>query len=336
MADVRRAILRGTREAIRVHRDFGMQQRITEQGGRIDVFGTLVACGVSLLFKPLDGLLGIFIPDPTPGVLITTRRGLSIQRFTGAHELGHFRLNHRPSLDDETSLRRTPCLASYSYDEQEREADAFASAFLLPRWLFAVHFQRQGWTSAAMGDPRTVYQVSLRVGASYQATCYALERHNIIDRATCDVLLQVQPRALKEELLSDYRPPSFQSDVWLLTERDEGTLIEGSRNDLFVMRLQEHSNAGYVWNFEELERAGFAIIRDEYEAPNNETIGGIVTRTVTTRSADRYSGQLTLQETRPWLESGQPLSEFTLSFDLNGPEEEGWSQAERRYRLEAA
>jgi Zn-dependent peptidase ImmA (M78 family) len=313
-----------------------MQERIAEQGGRIDVFGTLVACGVPLLFKPLDGLLGVFISDPTPGVLITTQRGLSIQRFTGAHELGHFRLHHRPSLDDESILRRSPFLATSSYDEQELEADAFASAFLLPRWLFAVHFQRQGWTAAAMHDPHTVYQVSLRVGGSYQATCYALQRYNIIDRTACDVLLQVQPKTLKQELLGDYRPPSFQSDVWLLTERDEGALIEGSRNDLFVVRLREHSNAGYIWNFEELERAGFFIVRDEYDAPDDETIGGIITRTVTAYSSERHSGQFILQETRPWLESGQPLSEFTLSFDLNGPEEEGLSQAERRHWLEAA
>ena len=313
-----------------------MQQRITEQGGRIDVFGTLVACGVPLLFKPLDGLLGVFIPDPTPGVLITTQRGLSIQRFTGAHELGHFRLHHRSSLDDETILRRSPFLATSGYDEQELEADAFAAAFLLPRWLFAVHFQRQGWTAAVMHDPHTVYQVSLRVGGSYQATCYAMERHRIIDRETCNALLQVQPRTIKQDLLSGYRPPNFQSDVWLLTEKDEGAVIEGSRNDLFVMRLQEHSNAGYVWNFEELERAGFVIVRDAYEAPNHETIGGSVTRTVTAHSSVRHSGRLVLQEARPWLESGQPLAEFTLSFDLNGPEEEGLSQAERRHWLEAA
>jgi Zn-dependent peptidase ImmA (M78 family)/predicted secreted protein len=313
-----------------------MQERIEEQGGRIDVFGTLVAFGVPLLFRPLDGLLGVFIPDPTPGVLITTQRELSIQRFTGAHEMGHFRLNHRPSLDDETILRRSPFLATSGYDEQELEADAFASAFLLPNWLFAVHFRRQGWTAAAMHDPQTVYQVALRVGGNYQATCYALQRHNIIDRTTCDYLLQIQPRTLKQKLLGDYRPQNFQRDVWLLTEKDKGALIEGSRNDLFVVRLPEHSNAGYVWNFEELERAGFVIVRDEYEASDNETIGGIVTRIVTAHSSERHSGQVLLQEARPWLASRQPLSEFALSFDLNGPEEEGFSQAERRHWLEAA
>ena len=336
MTDVRRAILRGTREAARLHRDFGMQQQIIAHGGRIDVFGTLVAYGVPLIFKPLDTLLGAFINEPTPGVLITTQRQLTVQRFTGAHELGHYRLQHQPSLDDETILRRSPFHDISDYDRQEREADAFASAFLLPRWLFAVHFERQGWTRASMQDPRTVYQVSLRVGASFQATCYALQRHKVINQTTCNDLLQIQPRRLKQELLSDYHPPSMHGDVWLLTEKDEGATVEGSRNDLFVLRLKEHSNAGYLWDFEQLEQAGFVVVRDEREAPDNETIGGIVTRSVTARSAKRHSGQLILQEKRPWLQAEQPLSEFTLTFDLNGPEEEGLSKVERRLWLEAA
>ena len=108
MADMRGAILKGKREAVRLHRQFGMRERIEQDGGRIDVFDTIVKCGVPLVFKPLDGLLGVFIDVPMPGVMVTTKRGLSVQRFTGAHELGHCRLGHRPSLDDESILRRSP------------------------------------------------------------------------------------------------------------------------------------------------------------------------------------------------------------------------------------
>ena len=58
---------------------------------------------------------------------------MSIQRFTAAHELGHFTQGHRPSLDDESILRRMPITSQPSDDFQEVEADAFASAFMLPR-----------------------------------------------------------------------------------------------------------------------------------------------------------------------------------------------------------
>ena len=166
MADARAAILRGKREAARIHRAFGMRERIEADGGRIDVFDTIVKSGVPLLFKPLDGLLGVYINDPMPGVMVTTKRGLSVQRFTGAHELGHCTFGHHPSLDDESILRRSPFGAAPDYEQQELEADAFATEFMLPNWLFAAHFKRQDWTAAMMSDPMIVYQLSLRAGAS--------------------------------------------------------------------------------------------------------------------------------------------------------------------------
>ena len=64
------------------------------------------AIHLPLLLRPLKGLLGAYLPHPIPGVLVTTERPLSIQRFTAAHEVGHFRLEHLPSLDDESILRR--------------------------------------------------------------------------------------------------------------------------------------------------------------------------------------------------------------------------------------
>ena len=84
------------------------------------------------------------------------------------------------------------------------------------------------------------------------------------------------------------------------------------------------------------EAARLHRVRDERESLGDSTIGGDVTRAVTARSSGRHSGHLTLQEKRPWMQNGQALSEFTLTFDLNGPEEEGWSQAERRHWLEVA
>jgi hypothetical protein len=49
---------------------------------------------------------------------------------------------------------------------------------------------------------------------------------------------------MKVALLDAYRPQDYRGDVWLLTERDAGTRIDGSRNDLFVLRLEEHSGGG--------------------------------------------------------------------------------------------
>jgi hypothetical protein len=135
---------------------------------------------------------------------------------------------------------------------------------MLPPWLFAAHIQRQGWTPAMVADPAVVYQLSLRVGASYEATCRSLMRPgvSVIQRQTVDALLDVQPRAIKKALIGDYELPDFYRDVWLLTAKDENAVIEGGRSDLFVLKLTEHSGAGYVWTFDELNETGFAVVRD--------------------------------------------------------------------------
>ncbi len=54
-----------------------------------------------------------------------------------------------------------------------------------------------------------------------------------------------------------YLAQDYRGDVWLLTERDAGTRIDGSRNDLFVFRLEEHSGGGYLWNIDQLKASGF-------------------------------------------------------------------------------
>ena len=338
MADYRAAILRGKQEAARLHRQLDIRTNVEQTGGRIDVFGTYLQCGVPLLFKPLDGLLGVFMDIPMPGVLITTRRPLSVQRFTGAHELGHFRLGHRPSLDDESMLRRSPFEIQSNYSQQELEADAFATEFMLPRWLFTMHINRQKWTPAMIQNPLIVYQLSLRVGASYEATCRSLARPGVqmIGRDTLRALLKVKPKEIKKRLLAGYTPKDWWGDVWLLTQDDEGCTIEGSRSDLFIIRMTEHSSAGYTWDFDEINKTGFAVVRDERVVVDGEEIGTFNTRQVVTQSSDRQSGDIVLSERRPWLADDQPLAVFRIHYGLSGPEEEGWSQAERRRFVEAA
>jgi hypothetical protein len=208
------------------------------------------------------------LPGPHPGVIISTQRPLRVQRFTGAHELGHVALGHLVSLDGEEILERGTADAS---DRFELAADSFAAAFLLPKWLLQMHAKRQGWKKASMADPRAVYQLSLRAGASYEATCIALERHGIIDPSTRQHLFSKPRRDIKKDLLDGFEVEDFRRDVWLLTERDEGTSIEGAPDDLFVLKLTENSGAGYLWTTAGLARAGFAILRESGFADWNTT-----------------------------------------------------------------
>ena len=257
MVDNREAILTGTKAAHTLHRDLGIRAPLERSGGgRVDVFGAIGKLGATLMFQKLDKLLGAYIPAEELGVLITTQRTLPVQRFTGAHELGHLYMRHQPSLNDEEILRRAPFSVATRAERQEREADAFASMFLAPAWLLALIVQRQKWPADRLADPGTAYQLSLRLGTSYSATCYALERHKAVTRIQRERLLTFEPKTIKSGLLGAYEPPDWRPDVWLLTDRDEGTFIEGGRNDLFVVRLRENRGACF-FSWGGGERAAF-------------------------------------------------------------------------------
>jgi hypothetical protein len=113
--------------AARLHQQLGLRKQIESRGGNVDVFSAIQTVNLPLLLRPLQGLLGAYLSDPTPGVLVTTQRPMSIQRFTAAHELGHFSLRHQLSLDDESILRRMPIAGQPTYAYTLRGRTTLAS-----------------------------------------------------------------------------------------------------------------------------------------------------------------------------------------------------------------
>ncbi len=337
MANVRAAIMNAVLEADRLHQQFDTESRADSGDGRIDVYNMFLERGIPLMFQPLDGLLGAFIDDPRPGVVVTTQRQLPVQRFTAAHELGHAVLRHSPSLDNEDILARMPFVNSERYDIQEIQANAFASQLLMPQWLIAKHMERQAWRPADLTRPEVVYQLSLRLGASYSATCHALVRHKVVQESACEELLAIQPRAIKQRLAEPHEPPNWYGDVWRITERDDGLRLEGSRSDLIVLNLTEHSGSGYLWQFDDLSRIGLSVVWDaRSEKGSSDSIGGSVVRTVVAETQDGAKGAIQLCEVRPWQANGDPLHSIDLDVDLSGPFGRGLLPAQRQAQLGAA
>lgn len=333
MPNKRDAVLSGTLEAARLHGHLDIEKRIDISGGRVDVFASIIDTGAELVFKPLDGLLGAYVPAEVPGILITTERNLAIQRYTGGHELGHFYMKHRGSLDDDAMLRRSPFL-SPEYEENEIAADAFSSEFLLPEWLVEYHAKKQGWSINNLTNVVNVYQLSLRVGLSYEATCRILQKHNLINRTTINNLLDTEPKKIKQYLVSGQELPDWHSNVWYLTEKDEGAAIFGEPDDVFVVRLKEHTGSGYLWNVAQLTQSGFVVIADERKTPeNDQEIGGAVERTIMARTEELKLGNIDITETRPW-DDGDVFGRFSLAYDFRG-KEHGLPRAARE-RLVAA
>ena len=99
-----------------------------DQTRQIDVFGLCEDLGLWLVFLPLDNLLGAYVPEGVGGIMITTARPVSVQRFTAAHELGHWRMDHGHGLaldGAEHILGRSPL-------EAEQLAQFFAANLLMP------------------------------------------------------------------------------------------------------------------------------------------------------------------------------------------------------------
>ena len=313
--DDRLALLRGIKAAEKLHRDLG-SRKVLESSVRVDVFGAIARTGAILMFKPLDPLLGAFMREgDLMGVMLTVRRPIGQQRFTAAHELGHLIMGHEPHADDENILRRAPIEGNYEQiPVQEREADAFASNFLLPKFSLAKLHEQQAWERRDYENPHTVYQASLRFGASYRATVQAYERDRLVSSAARRTLFGIQPRDLKAELVDGHAVDDWRDrDVWRLTERDEGSVIEANRRDLFVLKLKEHGGSGYLWTFNELERAGFLILKDETEAMYPDRIGGPRRRYVLGEGPDMENGTYTLREARPW-RTGEGGNQVTVHF----------------------
>ena len=102
-----------------------------------DICGLLERGGVKLLLLETkrDSFFGLSVgqADGGPAVVVNTWDRISVERwiFTAAHELGHLLLHPHEYQREATTLP----------EEAEREADEFASEFLMPEAAFATEWE---------------------------------------------------------------------------------------------------------------------------------------------------------------------------------------------------
>ena len=316
----REAILEGTKAAQRLHADLGTRRAVEAgEASQVDVFATADELGAVLLFRRLTGLLGAYLAEPVspiPGIIVSTERDLHVQRFTAAHELGHFYLRHAPSLDEDVGLWR-----SAARDVKELAADAFASEFLLPRWLYVYHARRHRWDTAALQLPLNTYQLSLRLGASYDAVCWGLQSHKILRSTVALKLRSVEPKQLKlASLAGRARLDNPWANVWVVTEADDGLTFEGTPDDLVVFKFSERASAGYLWDVAQLTQQGFELLVDERDEGDDDECGSEVARVLIARVREARQYRASLTERRPWMPSDTG-SVVSMAFEMYGKQE---------------
>ena len=105
-----------------------------------------------------------------------------------------------------------------------------------------------------------------------------------------------------------------------MTERDADTVIYGEPDDIFVVRLKEHSGAGYLWNLDQVKTAGFGVVSDDRVIPRaDDGVGGAIERVLTAKSETAIRGKLEFVEARPW-DREDNLARVSFSYDIRGRE----------------
>lgn len=309
----------------------------------VDVFRVIEEARVWLLFEPLQHLYGFFQRDgDAAGVVVHNGHPLSLQRFTAAHEYGHFVLGHQVSQDGHSEL-----FGVGDVPVQELEAQAFAAEFLMPLPLVNRLLDRLGLAREPRElSPVEAYQLSLELGSSYTATITQLKQLNKITDAALQELNGWQPIAIKTELGGGTRPSNARADVWDVTESRRDRHLQLRLDDELHVRLPEVPSTGYRWELDLDElNTGLDLLADELEPSDlhgHERFGATRRRHLWWRATSIARGTLDVRLVRSW--QGAPaaaIDRVSLPLSIRGPRtglelETGIALPQRRALLQAA
>lgn len=220
----------------------------------VNVYKALASFGIRVRMTSLRSISGAFVPggdDWPPGVLINSDQPSDRQRFSAAHELGHYVLEHARRGDAEmvSPLGRR-------FDTKEVEADSFAAEFLMPAEMILSDL-KQFRKSDKLEE--AVYHLANRFLVSYQAMVYRLSRLGIIAATQKETLLGMRPSEIETRLqLKRERQKSFSSDVLVricAAAKITPALLENTDG---VRQLQELAFEEYARSVPEAERADTA------------------------------------------------------------------------------
>lgn len=267
-------VLRAAQRAAEVIDETGAMERIEQDGyTRIDPFQIAADSGVMVMLRPMQKLLGAFLGDETPGILVNVDRPAGLIHMTCAHELGHFLMGHGSAADEKIYYGSKGALI-------EQEADQFGYNLLVPRKLIVNIMQRKRWKKEGLFRPAVLYQLALRMGVSYEAAAWSLNRHNVMSPDQVQQMLRTTPAMIKKALLGD-RLTDARKEVWLLDSDDRTSILEPRPDDQLVVRLSSHASSGYLWeadSMDELVAEGFQLealtVPSKPLADNSLTFGG--------------------------------------------------------------
>ena len=139
--------------------------------------------------------LSVSTDDGGPAIIVNSKEGITIERqiFTVAHELGHLLLHPAAYDPSETAESK----------QEEKEADAFASYFLMPQKAFKKKWEE----SYGLGFAEKVLHIKRFFGVSYLTVLYRLNVMGIADFRTLMFKFTANYEAQYDEALDSHKEP---------------------------------------------------------------------------------------------------------------------------------
>lgn len=207
----------------------------------IDPFAAIDQLGLTLSIAKLDNLLGAVVPRGTGGVLITSERSPAIQRYTAAHEIGHWILH-----EDQLQVDGEPEVLGQPSSEIERQAQLFAGYFLMPPALLNRAVSTHGLQAGRI-EPEEVYRLSRDLHVSYEAAARRLYADRLIDNARLREILAFGRMRAMQRASAGHRPADGLADMWDASSDEDVVSLVVEEHDEILMRLPEQRLAGWRW-----------------------------------------------------------------------------------------
>ena len=161
------------------------------------VYDLAEALGAEVRFVDIPSLEGVFYDSVPPTVLVSHHRPAGRRRFTCAHEVGHWQMGHSTQLDE---LMENQADAGRR-DPEERAAQVFAGALLMPKPAVEEAFAARGWSPASC-SPAQAFRIAGLFGVGYEALVYQMQLGlRMISDPTARGLLRHRVMNIRAELL---------------------------------------------------------------------------------------------------------------------------------------
>lgn len=305
------------REAV-LHAEMVLADLDLDLGARVPIFDVIEDRGIWLSFEPLKNLLGLYQRvGEAAGIAVHAGHPVTLQRFTAAHELGHYVLGHRSSFDDRDAIE------SVSDDPQEMQAQTFAASLLMSEESVEAVLEHRGHDPTHPRlSPLDVYLLSAELGASFKATVTQLRVLNRIAPHEASTFYRLSALALKQQVLGGRRPDNPRASVWRLDIADNHRRLSVDLGDELDFALPEMRSTGYEWMPSPDHESHFAVVSDRYERTDEGSeepvYGASGTRHLTLKAVRSGACAVNLVLEQPW-DGGDSSATFTVEATVASP-----------------